>query len=493
MHANPSIIDHRATTFVLSFSLLLSFVPTEAQKASDANALIRDVIRTTVPLIAPRGDRLPLYIWPARDLGTVDESEISMLMQQLDARGIAVIARWNPNDKAQMDQALSLARIQRQLNLPIAVDATSCTYSFFNGDPRTAHIDTKGEAFFDDSFGVGHKMGCPFAIDFRLEKMRQRIQTPVRAYKEAGLDLHFIFADWEIDGPIEWNGAWAHSKRCSRCREHIPDIDDFSAFQAALRRKRSQLQKDMLAQPVLEHFPEALVGNYGVYPDDGYRYWFDYFEKFVVGAPHKTDARARYRRWFPEFALTGYSFAMPVVYTWDYLFNWYEFANTDYRWFYNMLLIGSNAAQHTAEEVPIVPFVHWHTIALQTTGQTEVRQFSEDNYRELLWHLLLRGHDTFFMWSPQQEGLKESQLVQQVYAASHAYRNFLANGQVVTFAVPPQPGPVVSALRLGTQLLVRRTDFDDRETPVLLQVDGQTIDVHRLKGHCQVFELQQSR
>jgi hypothetical protein len=96
------------------------------------------------------------------------------------------------------------------------------------------------------------------------------------------------------------------------------------------------------------------------------------------------------------------------------------------------------------------------------------------------------------MWSPQQEGLKKSQLVQQVYAPSHAYRNFLANGQVVTFAVPAQPGPVVSALRLGTQLLVRRTDFDDRETPILLQVDGQTIDVHRLKGHCQVFELQQS-
>ena len=490
-HPHPATVQNMSC-FVAYFSLFLLILPSTlsgAEKTLGANQLIREIIKTTRPLEQPRGERLPLYLWPARDLGTTDEAEFAILARQLDERGIAIITRWQGDDRPHLDQALRMGKIQAQLGLPIAIDATSCTYAFCNGDPRTAHRDAQGKPFFDDSFGKGHNMGCPFALDFRLGEMRRRIEEPVKAYREAGLKIQFIFADWEIDGPLEWNEAWAHSKRCMRCRQHIPAIDDFSAFQAALRHKRSQLQKEMLAQPVLDYFPDALVGNYGVYPDDGFRYWYDYFEKFVDGAPHKVEGRARYRRWFPEFPLTGYTFAMPVVYTWDYIFNWYDFAPADYRWFYNMLLVGSNAGRSTSEQIPIIPFVHWHTIELKTAAQTKVEQFSETKYRELLWHLLLRGHDTFFMWSPQNEALKESQLVHEVYAASHRYREFLSAGQALEFAIPKEPGAVVSALKLGSRLLVRRTDFDANQMPVPLQVGGQTIQVPRREGSCQIIEL----
>ena len=483
---------HTTSCFVALFSLCLLILPptlSGADTALDANQLIREIIKTTRPLEQPRGERLPLYLWPVRDLGTTDEAEFAMLARELEARGIAIITSWRGEDRPQLEQALRIGKIQQQLGLPIAIDATSCTYAFCNGDTLTAHRDAQGNPFFDNSFGKGHDMGCPFALDFRLGEMRRRIEEPVKAYREAGLEIKFIFADWEIDGPIEWNDAWAHSKRCTRCRQHIPAIDDFRVFQAALRRKRSQLQKEMLAQPVLDHFPDALVGNYGVYPDDGFRYWYDYFEKFVEGAPHKIEGRARYRRWFPEFPLTGYTFAMPVVYTWDYIFNWYDFVPADYRWFYNMLLVGSNAGRATPGEIPIIPFVHWHAIELETAAQTRVEQFSETKYRELLWHLLLRGHDTFFMWSPQDQALKESQLVHQVYAASHPYRDFLSAGKPLEFAIPPNPGAVVSALKLGSRLLVRRTDFDADQRPVPLLVDGQTIPVPRRGGSCQIIEL----
>ena len=459
----------------------------EAENVLTDNDLIKEIIRKTRPLEQPRGDRLPLYIWPAHNLGTTDEAEITALLQQLEARGMAAIANWQPSASDNLEQALLVGRIQQRLGLPIAIDATSCTYAFCNGDLETAHIDAQGEPFFDESFARGRKMGCPFALDFRIPEMRKQVEDPVRAYEEAGLDIHFIFADWEIDGPIEWNGAWENSKRCTRCRERIPDIQDFAAFQTALRLKRSELQRAMLAEPVLAHFPEALVGNYGVYPHDGYRYWFDYFEEFVEGAPHKVEARARYRRWFDEFPLTGYTFAMPVVYTWEYIFNWYDFENADYRWFYNMLLAGSNVGQATPADIPIIPFVHWHTIVLKETPG--VKQFSEENYQELLWHLLLRGHDTFFMWSPKTEALKESRLAHQVYAASHPYLEFLAHGESVSFAVPTRPGPVLSALKLDKRLLVRRTDFDENRDTIPLYVEGQTIQVPRLEGSCQVFEL----
>ncbi|MFQ5790955.1 MAG: hypothetical protein ACE5JI_10830 [Acidobacteriota bacterium] len=459
------------------------------EKELTDNELIREIIRTTRPLAEPRGERLPLYLWQAHHLGTADEEEMEWLVKQLDARGIAVLANWRPDEGQALEQALRLGRIQQRLGAPISINATACTYSFFNGDPRTAHIDDRGQPFFDLSFARDRKMGCPFAVDFRLPEMRRRVEDPVRAYKEAGLDIHFVYADWEIDGPIEWNGAWESSKRCARCRRNIPNIESFEAIQAALRAKRSELQKAMLSDPVKAHFPNALVGNYGVHPHDGYRYWYDYFEEFVEGAPHKLDGRARYRKWFHEFESTGYTFAMPVVYPRYRIFGWYDFEPSDYRWFYNMLLVGSNVGRSTPPEISIITFVSWGTTSRPSNSGPGVKQFSEEKYQELLWHLLLRGHDTFFQWSPRARALKESQLVHQVYAASHAYREFLARGQPLAYDVPGRPGPIVSGLKLGSRLLVRRTDFDRRKAPLPLRVNGKTIEIPRLEGRCQVIEL----
>ncbi len=451
--------------------------------------LIREIIRTTEPLTEPRGERLPLYIWPAHQLGTQDEQEMEILVRQLDNRGIAVLSNWQPEREDALGYALRLGNIQKRLGSPISINATACTYSFFNGDIKTAHIDEEGKPFFDSSFAAGRKMGCPFALDYRLPEMKKRVEEPVKAYKKAGLPIHFVYADWEVDGPIEWNGAWEASKRCVRCRKNIPNIEDFTVFQEALRLKRSELQKTMLADSVKAHFPRALVGNYGVYPHDGYRYWYDYFEEFVEGAPHRVDGGARYRRWFHEFPLTGYTFAMPTVYPWYAVHGWYDFRDSDFRWFYNMLLVGSNAGKSTPSEIPIITFVHWHTTEPPENPDPSVRQFSREMYMELLWHLLLRGHDSLFLWSPRDEALEESQLVHRVYAASHPYREFLVKGNPVTFDVPSRPSPVVSGLHLGDRLLVRRTDFDGRTSSVTLRVNGQTIDVPRAEGRCQVFEL----
>lgn len=453
---------------------------------SSISQAIKIVLENTEPLKWSRGNRLPLYLWPVMDVDTGNDAETESIIRQLDDRGIAAISTWNPERQEQtLAKGLRVAEIQKRLGLPISINANPCTYAFCNGDPRTAHISERGEPFFDDSFSQGRKMGCPFALDFRKPEMKERVESFVKAYKEADLELDFIFADWEIDGPIEWNGAWEASKRCRRCRERIPKIDDFSAFQSALRLKRSELQRNMLADTVKFYFPNALVGNYGVYPHDGYRYWYDYFERFVEGAPYKLDGKAKYRQWFDEFPLTGYTFAMPVVYTWSEIPTWYDFNNIDYRWFYNMLLVGSNAGKHTPREIPIVSFVHWHTVETTDKLDKSVKQFSEEKYQELLWHLLLRGHNGLFMWCPQEQAAVETRLLHQVYAESLQYREFLEHGEPITFDVPHQPGPVVSGLKLENRLLLRRTDFDDRKTAVPLRVDGVTVEVPRIEGRCQ--------
>ncbi len=455
-------------------------------KATKWPSHIQVVLDATQPLKYDRGRRLPIYLWQAMDPGQLDEEVTEELVVELNKRGVGLISSWNPGNRQEsLAQSLMIAKVQKKLNLRVNINATRCLYSFFNGDEQTAHIDDENRPFWDESFGK-QKMGCPFTLDFRRPHIQEQVEYFMKAFKKADLDVDFIFADWEIDGPIEFNKAHAASKRCKRCRENITDIDDFGEFQRVLRKLRCQLQRENYAEPIKLNFPRALVGNYGVYPHNGYRYWYDYYEHYVDGQPYQADQRARYRKWYHEFAESGYTFAMPVVYTWRRIFDWYDYVDTDYRWFYNMLLVASNAGRYTPAEIPIISFVHWHTIESKPSTST-AKQFSEDKYQELLWHMLLRGTDTFFLWCREEEAAKEIQLVHQVYAEAQQYGEFLSNGKPINFDVPKQPGTVVSGLQLGDRVLMRRTDFTKTNEPVEIVVDDRRIKIENVPGHCQII------
>jgi hypothetical protein len=474
--------------------LLLSVAIPAASWCQEAKRMtLRDkidaVLAATEPLQWPREGRLPIRAMGLEGLPSDDDAENERLLRELDARGIAMSARWNPGDVAgSLEQAMRLGRLQKKLGLEIGIDANACMSRFFNGDPQTAHIDDAGQPFFDTSFGEQHKMGCPFAIEFRYPAIKQQFEAFLRPYKEAGFDISFIYLDWEIDGPIEWNGAWEASKRCTRCRQHIPDLDDFRAFQKALRTLRAQIQREVYADTVKAYFPNALIGNYAEYPGDGYRYWYDYFEVLPEGAPVKTDVRAKYREWPDLFPDTGYTFAMPVVYTWYPTFGWYDFPDPDYRWFYNMLLVATNACKSTPSEVPIISWLHWHTTSPPAEPDPAVKQLSEEKYQELIWHMLLRGTDGLMNWCTDAETAKEIALIQQVYAASLEYKEFLDRGTPIALDVPTTPAPVVSALLLDDRVLVRRTEFGGVEANVVLRLPGgRPVFVPAAPGHCQIL------
>ena len=468
-------------------------------------AHIQTVLDAAEPLKYDRGNRLPLYIWQAMDPGPLEQESAEELVKNLDERGVGLVTSWDPNRREKsLAESLTIAKAQKKLGLRVNINATKCLYSFFNGDERTAHIapDPVGgqdQPFWDESFGK-RKMGCPFALDCRRPYIAEQLEYFVRAFKQAGTRLcgcklapakagvDFIFADWEIDGPIEFNEAHAASKRCRRCRENIDNIDDFEEFQKAIRKLRCELQREVYAEPVKKNFPEVMVGNYGVYPHDGYRYWYDYYEYYVDGQPALADQRAKYRKWYHEFPETGYTAAMPVVYPWGRIFDWYDYADTDYRWFYNMLLVASNAGQHTPAEIPIISFVHWHTVKSDSSA-SQVQQFSEEKYQELLWHILLRGTDTFFLWCRKQEAAKEIQLVHQVYAQAQQYGEFLSDGKPINFSVPKQPGTVISGLRLEDRILIRRTDFKESPESIEIDIDGKQIKIWPAPERCQIILL----
>ncbi len=449
---------------------------------------IQSVFDATKPLEFDRGGRLPLYVWQAMDPGPLDGKTAEELVIKLNERGVGLISSWDPRDRREsLTNAFTIAKAQKKFGLRININATGCLYSFFNGDERTAHIDDEGKPFWDESFGK-HNMGCPFALDFRIPVVREQVEFFVKEYKRAGLDIDFIFVDWEIDGPIEFNKAQAASKRCRRCRQNIKNVDDFDQFQNILRKLRCRLQQQSYAEPVTMNFPKALAGNYGVYPHNGYRYWYDYFEYYVEGQPYQPDQLAKYRKWYHEFPETGYTFAMPVVYTWCRIFDWYDYADTDYRWFYNMLMVASNAGENTPAKIPIISFVHWNTVGSRPSGGM-AKQFSEEKYKELLWHMLLRGTDTFFVWCGRQDALKEIELVYEVYAKAQKYGEFLSKGTSINFNVPKQPGTVISGLKLVNRVLIRRTDFKKNDFPVEITIDGAQIEVPAAPGRCQIISL----
>ena len=450
---------------------------------------LRIVLQKTRPLEFSRGNRLPLYVWPIiGQLQNLNDNEAEQVIKLLDQRGIATSVSWSPGNKKSLTECLRIGAIQQKLGLPVNINVTSCLHSFFNGDEKTFHIDEQGKYFYDNSFG-GRKMGCPFALKFRYPIIREQLEYFLRGYKEKRIETDFIFADWEIDGPIEWNNAWENSRKCVRCCEQIKDIDNFSEFQKALRLIRCDIQKTVYADTMLSYFPRAMVGNYAVYPHDGYRYWYDYFEKPFVAAPCKTFQKAAYRPWFHEFDLTDYTVAMPTVYTWYSLFNWYEFENPDYRWFYNMLTVASNAAGHTKPKIPIVSFVHWHTTELPGNADPLVKQFSEEMYKELLWHMLLRGHDSFFLWCIPKELPEEIALLHDVYAEALQFKDFLDNGKPISFDVPDQPGSVISGLLYSGEVLIRRTDFTGSFNTIKFNVAGKTLEIPKCKAKCQIIKV----
>lgn len=472
---------------LLAAATILCFTTDQKEQLWTDN--IQVVLDNTIPLKYSRGNRLPLYLWPAINPGVLNESAAKRLVKELDSRGIGLICSWKPKDKEKsLVQSLTIARAQKKLGQRVNIEATSLLDSFFNGDTLTAHIDENGKPFFDNSFGP-YKMGCPFAIDFRKKEIRDRVEFFINKYKEEGLPVDFIFTDWEIDGPLEVNRAYEASKMCVICRKYLSDNFNFTEFQTRMREMRAYLQNYSYSEPVLSRFPKALVGNYAVYPNDGYRYWYDYFEFWTDGQPYKKDQRAKYRQWYNDFPVTGYTCAMPVIYPWAGIYSWYDFNNSDYRWFYNMLLNASNAGKSTPQNIPIISFVHWHTIFSGSESDSTIKQMSKESYQELLWHMLLRGTDTFFMYATKKEYPEEVRLVHEVYAAAQKFGNFLENGMPITFDVPEKPGTVISGLALGDSVLIKRTDFGTNHEPIEILAGTRILKVDYAPRTCKVLSL----
>jgi len=92
---------------------------------------IRVVIDSTRPLKYDRGGRLPIYLWQAMDPGLLNEEDLKELVTELNKRGIGLISSWNPDNRQKsLAQSLTIAKMQKKLNLRVNINANLCLYSF---------------------------------------------------------------------------------------------------------------------------------------------------------------------------------------------------------------------------------------------------------------------------------------------------------------------------------------------------------------------------
>ncbi len=477
-------------TFAATLGALIAIViaqPAVAQRTT-SEEIMRGIVAEVQPLKHPLDGTLQ-PIRGSRLAGWLPESddEARELLLALHERGVGLFAHWRVGSDDARAFALRLGRFQQELGLPVSVHATSAMTGFFNGDESTFHVAEDGSTYSWQLHG-SRKMGCPFRLDERAEVIRGQWEDLVSAYGEAGLRLDWVSMDWYSDGPVEWNESWEASKRCVICRENIPAIDHFRTFQQTLRTIRGQLQRECAVEVVQAHFPEVLIGNWAVAPHDGWRYWYDYYETLPDGAPSRRHQRALYRTWADEFSHTGYTYANPACYPWNEMYPWYPDYPREFRWFYILMKSGANAAAHTPSALPLIPWTKWHPTPPR--GDDELSPaMDRETYREFLAHMLLRGVDGFMMWCRPEETVAEIQAMAPALDEALRYREFLERGEPVLFEVPRRPTTIVSALRLGDRLLVRRTDFADRPWPVTREIDGVRVTIPRVPGEYQIIQM----
>ncbi len=204
-----------------------------------------------------------------------------------------------------------------------------------------------------------------------------------------------------------------------------------------------------------------------------------YFEKETPGAIYQKKHNALHRKWFDEFRYSGYNMAMPVIYTWYRFFSDYNFEPKEYRWFYPLMKEATSAGKNTPASIPVITFVHWQTVEKPQKTPDDFAPLNREKYKQLLWHLLLRGHDAFCLWSPIGEMAEEIKVVQEVYIESLKYNDFILKGKPVFWDVPEEPDTVISGLKLNNKILLIRTDFKEPKE-MKLRIDGKQIKVPAL-------------
>ena len=396
------------------------------------------------PLHNPLGQNAPFILWgapsPAGDV-LVDQQNgtLQAYIDQLGARGmvpsIPVGPGYYPPYEIAYGQALEAA------NLPVYVVVPKLDVLSSNAYQNATVFGT-----YTDPSGTVYKYPClPLADGSIGAAWTEQQLAPLQ---QAGIHVNGVFFDDE-GPPDPWpTGMYESQKDDPTVASYYPAgaLDSFESFFQYTYQLRSTLESQIMADPVHQMFPGAVVGDFNAYQSSA--------------AVAYTDIQGTQ---FPPRDLGTVDVMMPGLYS-QYVMLQKEAppAKPNQKWadatlFSRWLTTASTALSNRGNK-QFIPFVSSDVPGLWNTAGMNF-MMSRAAYRETLRHLWLRGANDMFLFNGTATPTASLQMMDDSRAAYNgllAYRNFLSQGTPMNVTPPASSAaPIWSGLRLGNQALVR--------------------------------------
>ena len=447
-------MSHGASVSSLLSLLLGIGLSAAAETPPEANWDMDSFARVVQPMQAAVPGRLPLFLWnfpiPRNDqlVKLREDGTLRKWIDLMAARGVVPTVEmgweWTPAGALAMAKTLQEAKQPVFVLIPPAEFVEEAVYknctAWGEGPDATRKNQTR-------------KWPCLPLADTRAGA--DRVRQLLRPYKEAGIPLAGVWFDDEAL-PHPWNGCFEAQRGSAECRKHYPPgiLDAFAPFCEHVYNLRSKVLNDVMADPVIEMFPGALVGNYGEFasskevPFEGLR-------------PPRT---------------LGRLVLMPSAYA-----NTLDLARqfkdgqgltqekADQLYFHSLLKTVSTCNANKKPGQVSIPF-----LSAYCPDNPDPRfrfGMSRRVFRELIRHVWLRGADSIYVFNlgypttPQlvtpQQSFESVADVRAAFDELLGWRQFRERGEPMSFSVPEpiNSGPIWSGVRLEDTCYVRAFTF----------------------------------
>jgi hypothetical protein len=442
--------------------------PATEQRSRNIQYSLPSFFEVVQPMKHPLGGRMPLLVWSLPMPGgqaliwSRRSGALRKAVDELARRGIA------PAVMPPGDGAVALARTLQEAGQPVYL-------SIPRGDQLQATAWQNCTIWVQPPGAKPQKsereQRWPCLPMNDPATAAKWVEQRVAALHDAQVKVSGAFFDDEgLPQPLP--GLLESQRSTAECRAQYPQglLDDPQQFRTYVMTLRAKLIEQAMTEPIHRLFPGALVGNFGEYSSTQQAPYLDAgghaypplrcggdlvtpviyaMVEPAVGADRQVLTQEKLDARYLQDLLGNFSLAAPAAKA------------------YGQLLVPYAGQQVSAGALPRGP----------------LRTMSDSAWRELQWHLWLRGAYGIFLFnpppskatSPMSASFRMVENARDIYDQVLAHRQFLENGEPMTYAVSNllKGDPMWSGLRLPEHCLVRTFSPNPQTQSVKVQAYEQ--------------------
>lgn len=415
--------------------------PPDAPLTYDVDTLLRMV----QPMRNALNGRAPLLVWslpqyPGDLHADLANGSLTTFVRELAARGITFSIPVGSGYSA--DYLMTWAQAMQQANVP--VNLLFPAYDIISGHVwQNATLWAPGT----NALLPGQTYQWPALPLADPAPAAAFVASQLLPYQQAGIHVAAVWFDDE-GAPDPFNGVYEAQKSNPQVAALYPPgvLDSWQSFSQWVYQLRANLQSAIMADPVHQMFPGAIVGNFNDFGSSAATPYVDVAD--VSYQPHdigRNDVMMPgvYNSFMPMQALMA---GQPQTQT-----------SADAIYFSQALMSASSSLANLGDKQAI-PYI---SADMPAQGTSFV--MSDAAFKEELLHLWMRGASNMYVFPGPMAGASieaafhEIELAREVYDQMLDWRPFLDNGTPMNTTPPPvgSGNSVWSGLKLGDQALVR--------------------------------------